>query len=213
MNLLLNIIDETDKSTVSELLADNKHVCYVIEDAGQEGEKVMGETRIPSGTYDVIPRREGGFYNRYVKRFGHDFVPWIIGVPNFTWILFHVGNTHIDTRGCLLPCSAYYRDNQGHYVGINSTDAYVRLYQAIKRALGKNMAVKLTVNREYKPAPAPAPEDEQELEEVIAEIRPQPPQPTIPTDRSGCAYSTTTLLLMYAIIMTTLWLYLKSPIS
>ena len=43
-------------------------LCYTLEDEDRT-EKVAGETRVPSGTYAVTLRKEGGFHERYAHRF------------------------------------------------------------------------------------------------------------------------------------------------
>ena len=43
-------------------------LCYTLEDE-QRALKVKGETRIPAGIYDIQFRKEGGFHNKYSKRF------------------------------------------------------------------------------------------------------------------------------------------------
>ena len=48
-----------------------KFLCYTLEDEYRE-EKVMGETRIPSGTYNITLRTTGGFHGRYVKEVWRD---------------------------------------------------------------------------------------------------------------------------------------------
>lgn len=50
-------------------------------------------SRIPEGVYKVR--------KRYSQRFGDHFE--VLGVPDRTLILFHVGNFPDDTDGCILP--------------------------------------------------------------------------------------------------------------
>jgi len=58
-----------------------------------EGEKIKGQTAIPLGTYKVIL----SFSHRFQK-----VMPEVLGVPNFTGIRIHGGNTDADTLGCPL---------------------------------------------------------------------------------------------------------------
>ena len=78
-------------------------ICYVLEDQ-QQTKKVMHETRIPAGTYEIKLRNVGGFHARYTKRYGdmHKGCLHIIDVPNFKYILIHTGNTDDHTSGCLI---------------------------------------------------------------------------------------------------------------
>ena len=80
-----------------------KFLAYTLEDEKRD-EKVMSETRIPAGTYEVKLRTEGGHHNKYASRYGsmHKGMLWLQDVPNFKWILIHCGNTDEHTAGCLL---------------------------------------------------------------------------------------------------------------
>ena len=44
-------------------------LCYTLEDEYRE-EKIMGETRIPAGTYRITLRKTGGFHGRYLTKYG-----------------------------------------------------------------------------------------------------------------------------------------------
>jgi hypothetical protein len=74
---------------------------YTLEDEDRTV-KVFGETRIPNGRYQVKFRNVGGFHERYLKKYGADFhkgMLWVKNVPNFEYILIHVGNDDDDTAG------------------------------------------------------------------------------------------------------------------
>ena len=90
-------------ATISKVNVDGQFVCFGLEDE-YRAEKVANETRIPAGQYKVGVRREGGFHARYSERFAdiHRGMLHILDVPNFEFILVHVGNTDEDTAGCLL---------------------------------------------------------------------------------------------------------------
>ena len=65
-----------------------KFLCFTLEDEARET-KVKGETRIPAGIYNLELRNEGGFNERYVKKFGsiHKGMIHVLNVPNFDYIL------------------------------------------------------------------------------------------------------------------------------
>jgi hypothetical protein len=90
-------------ATISKVNVDGAFVCFGLEDEYRE-QKVASETRIPAGRYKVNLRREGGFHTRYAGRFPsfHKGMLHVTGVPGFTFILIHIGNTDEDTAGCLL---------------------------------------------------------------------------------------------------------------
>lgn len=112
-------------------------LCYTLEDEKRDV-KVMGETRIPKGTYKIILRKHGGFHEKYTKRYSdfHIGMLHIIDVPNFKHILIHTGNTDEHTAGCLIvgntqKHNGLYKDG---FVG-ESVNAYKRIYPPIAKAI------------------------------------------------------------------------------
>ena len=112
-------------------------LCYTLEDEAR-ALKVRGETRVPAGTYQIKLRTEGGFHDRYTKRFAgmHKGMLHVIDVPNFKWILIHTGNTDEHTAGCLLLGDSQENNIiiKDGFVG-KSTNAYKRIYPNIAKAL------------------------------------------------------------------------------
>ena len=121
-------------------------LCYTLEDE-RRALKVRGETRVPQGTYSIKLRTEGGFHERYKKRFGalHKGMLHVINVPGFEYILIHTGNTDEHTAGCLLV-----GDSQENNVIIKdgfigkSTNAYKRIYKDISTAIINKEEVTIT---------------------------------------------------------------------
>lgn len=74
--------------------------CFSLEDRYRQ-DKVMGDTRIPAGTYPLKWRRVGRFAERWKKR-GYPGALQLHDVPGFTTILLHAGNTAAQTAGCVL---------------------------------------------------------------------------------------------------------------
>ena len=108
---------------------------YTLEDE-ERSVKVFGETRIPNGRYNVALRSIGGFDKRYSNKYGVDFhkgMLWVKDVPNFEYILIHVGNDDGDTAGCLLTGMTNNADEKGFIGG--STDAYKKIYPPIRDAI------------------------------------------------------------------------------
>jgi|TARA_R100000152_G_C6725539_1_gene150855 hypothetical protein len=136
-NGILYLVDEIENDT------QRKFLCYTLEDEKRD-EKVRGETRIPSGTYKIELRKEGGFHNKYSKRFSgiHRGMLHITNVPNFEYILIHCGNTDEHTAGCLLVGDSQ-ENNQivkNGFIG-KSANAYKRIYPLIAEALEANETV------------------------------------------------------------------------
>ena len=100
--------------------------------------KVKGETRIPAGTYKIKLRNEGGFNQRYNKRYPsiHRGMLHIIDVPGFEYILIHVGNSDEHTAGCLLVGDSQENNqvNKNGFIG-SSGNAYKRIYPLIADAV------------------------------------------------------------------------------
>jgi hypothetical protein len=106
--------------------------------------KVMGETRVPNGIAYLGLRREGGFHNRYLKKYGSKFHKGMICVYNsshwklklggmvFQYVLFHAGNTERDTSACTLP--NYILDFQ-KFTGQKSAAAYRDIYPEIAQSI------------------------------------------------------------------------------
>lgn len=204
----LRHLGQSNDSTVSALeTSTGEHLCYIIED-GPRLVKVKHHTRIPAGTYEILARTDPGsrFLQRYSKSFSHRFVPHIIGVPGFTWILLHIGNSISDTSGCLLPNERYYKLGND-YIGKNSTDAYLDLYKYLDALFSNG-------HRVYIEAARGEVEKEPEASEVllpevsptpIAVVEPEPPvivaEPAKPTvdappekKKPGCATAVFLLL-------------------
>ena len=118
-------------------------LCYTLEDE-RRVLKVRGETRVPSGTYKIELRTEGGFHEKYKKKYGgfHKGMLHVTNVPNFEYILIHTGNTDEHTAGCLLV-----GDSQENNIIIKdgfigkSVNAYKRIYPNISRAIERNEEV------------------------------------------------------------------------
>jgi len=119
-------------ATLSEVKIDGVRHCYGLEDE-HRGIKVDGETRIPTGAYKIGIRAEGGFHNRYSKKFAdiHQGMLQVLDVPGFEFILIHVGNTDDDTAGCLLVGCDWQGGSAQEFRVVSSVVAYKALYQAV----------------------------------------------------------------------------------
>jgi len=118
-------------------------LCYTLEDE-KRALKVRGETRVPAGTYKIELRKEGGFHNKYKKKYGslHKGMLHVTNVPNFEYILIHTGNSDEHTAGCLLLGDSQENNNiiKDGFIG-KSVNAYKRVYPYIVKALELNQEV------------------------------------------------------------------------
>ena len=133
-------------ATNSLLFIDGEFECYGLEDEYRDV-KVMHETCIPEGEYEIKLRTEGGFHSRYVAKYGdfHKGMLHVQDVPGFEYILIHTGNTDEHTSGCLIVGDSQ-ENNQlkkDGFIG-RSTQAYKRIYPAIAQALLDGEEVTIT---------------------------------------------------------------------
>jgi hypothetical protein len=120
----------TDESTIGRLTV-GKNIYFTLEDTWR-AHKIPGETRIPAGGYDLALRNEGRMTGRYKKRYPdmHRGMIWLRDVPNFTFVYLHVGNTHLDTDGCIIVGR-----NAGAGVVYSSRSAYEEIYPVVADAI------------------------------------------------------------------------------
>ena len=130
------------------LLIDDIFECYTLEDQYQEV-KVMHETCIPEGTYDIEFRKTGGFHAKYSERYknAHYGMLHVQDVPNFTYILIHTGNTDEHTSGCLIVGETQQdlEVSKDGFIG-SSTLAYKKMYAKVAGQLlqGKKVTIEYT---------------------------------------------------------------------
>ena len=137
LGLLFLVNDETNHKDF---------LCFTLEDEKRET-KVYGETRIPEGTYKIEYRKEGGYHNKYSKRFPdiHRGMLQLMDVPFFEYILIHCGNSDDDTDGCLLVGNVISQNiTKDGFLG-QSTDCYKRIYPIICDVLDsqKHLSIKI----------------------------------------------------------------------
>lgn len=130
------------------LFIDEVFECFTLEDQYQD-KKVFGETCIPEGTYPVEFRKEGGFHNRYSTKYDfHKGMLEIKDIPNFKWVLFHLGNTDENTAGCVLVGDTQ-QDldvSKDGFIG-SSGNAYKKFYPKVATALENGESVSLIVSK------------------------------------------------------------------
>jgi len=138
----------TSTRTVSRMDIDGNPFCFILEDAIRET-KIPSETCIPAGRYQVIRRYHGRFYENYKKRFGHNHVFEIVGIPNYSDVLYHIGNDIQDTRGCQLTAQDVSFETMGRpkIIVRRSTEAYLAFYDALTKEFDAGKDVFVTVVR------------------------------------------------------------------
>jgi hypothetical protein len=87
MKIELKRFEFGDTYTVGRLYVNGVYECYTLEG------KVPSRESIPTGTYDVIVT-----YSKEFKR----YLPSILGNPNREDTRIRMGNSSLDTEGCIL---------------------------------------------------------------------------------------------------------------
>lgn len=151
MELTVKRFADNGDTTMGALYINNTFACFTIEDE-ERIEKVMKETRVPEGTYNVALRSEGGHHAKYTTKYGsmhrgmlciYNASDWKLVTPNmsFQYILIHTGNTDEHTAGCLLTNDGLDGKN---YVGNSSVNAYKRIYPIVRDAILAGEKVTIT---------------------------------------------------------------------
>jgi hypothetical protein len=84
--------------------------------------KIFGETAIPNGNYPLIM----SFSNRFQQ-----YMPEVLNVPGFAGIRWHVGNSDVDTLGCLL-LGTYDPNVKKNWISASKV-AVAKVYAVIKK--------------------------------------------------------------------------------
>jgi len=103
--------------------------------------KVKGKTAIPIGTYAITLKEQSPkFRLRYWAKFCDGYLPTILGVPCFSRVLIHVGNTVKDTEACVLV-----GNNRVKGKVLDSAYTFERLYKKLKAADDRGETLSITI--------------------------------------------------------------------
>lgn len=146
MKLSLYRLHGGKESTIGALYIDGVFCCFTLEDE-YRAIKVKGETRIPSGTFKILLRKEGGFHEKYAIKFPaiHKGMLWLQDVPNFQFILLHIGNNDLDSAGCILLGDSVKQNITDKGMLAESSIAYQRIYPIIANELEKGGIVTIEI--------------------------------------------------------------------
>ena len=116
------------ESTLSQLYINGIFQCYLLEDKIREV-KIASQTAIPKGVFNLKLNTHGAKNVDYKKAFGklHQGMIEISGLPNFSFVYIHTGNTIKDTAGCPL-CGFGFGFVDGNYQVSQSVAAYKMIY-------------------------------------------------------------------------------------
>lgn len=133
MIITVNRFARHKKSTLGTMLINGNFEAFTLEDA-ERCEKISGMTAIPEGSYQVKFREEDTpLTKRYQERFSwFTYHLHLQDVPNYQFVYIHVGNTQLDTEGCLLVGDTAINDPNKEESKIGkSVQSFTRLYQMI----------------------------------------------------------------------------------
>lgn len=121
-------VAEAKQSTLSQLYIDDIFQCYLLEDKIRDV-KIPKQTAIPKGNYTLRLNTWGGMNAEYRQKFPklHKGMIEINGLPNFSFVYIHIGNTYRQTAGCPL-CGFGFEMVNGDYQVLRSKDAYQMIY-------------------------------------------------------------------------------------
>lgn len=150
MDIQVKRYSDGGDSTLGLIFIDGTFEGYTLEDEHRDI-KVMHETRIPAGSYQIKFREEPAskFNQRYQSKFPwFTWHLWLQDVPNFTYIYIHQGVTDDHTSGCILVGdSANNNVTNGGRLGGTDT-AFKRIYLQVSAALMAGDEVWITITDE-----------------------------------------------------------------
>ena len=136
------------QSTLSQLYINGIFQCYLLEDKIREV-KIASETAIPKGVFSLKLNTNGAKNVDYKKAFGklHEGMIEILGLPNFSFVYIHTGNTIKETAGCPL-CGFGFQIVDGDFQVSQSIAAYKMIYPKLA-ALAKDPSNKFTIENNF----------------------------------------------------------------
>ena len=136
MELTLKRIALRSEYTIGKLYVNGEYVADTIEDTVRDldkdgkfanGEvKIPGKTAIPYGRYEITMKVKSPKYSNFSKyswaKKYDGYLPRLLNVPHFDGVLIHVGNSALDSEGCIIV-------GENKVVGkvINSVNTFRRL--------------------------------------------------------------------------------------
>lgn len=135
MELILTRIAKKKGYTIGRLSIGHTPFCDTLEptwrDYAHGGRKIKGRSAIPEGRYAVVIS-----WSPKMKQ----WLPILLGVPMFSGIRIHAGNTASDTEGCILV-----GENLKRGMVLNSNTWLHRLKRKIVEAKDRGEAVWITI--------------------------------------------------------------------
>ena len=155
MELTLKRIALRSEYTIGKLYVNGEYVCDTIEDTVRDldkdgkfanGEvKIPGKTAIPYGRYEITMKVKSPKYSNFSKyswaKKYDGYLPRLLNVSQFDGVLMHVGNSALDSEGCIIV-------GENKVVGkvINSVNTFRRLMdECLVPAKKRNENIVITI--------------------------------------------------------------------
>ena len=136
------------QSTLSQLYINGIFQCYLLEDKIRQV-KIAFQTAIPTGVFELKLNTWGAKNVDYKKAFGklHQGMIEISGLPNFSFVYIHTGNTIKETAGCPL-CGFGFQFADGDFQVSQSIAAYKMIYPKLA-ALAKDSSNQFAIENNF----------------------------------------------------------------
>ncbi len=127
-------------------MLNGNFACYTLEDPYQS-KKIHGVTRIPGGIYTVGLQQSGALHDAYKIKFPslHKGMLNIQDVPGFQGVMLHIGNSAVNTSGCILVGDEANNNTLREGYLRNSSNAYERTYPLVAEAIEACERVQLLI--------------------------------------------------------------------
>lgn len=129
IQVILYRIGEFDEQTYGVLAFGKRPRFVTVEDLWKENQRNI--SCIPVGSYTARAYDSPSFGETYI----------VDNVPGRSGILFHPGNSHADTRGCILVGSSY-ASEPGSSGIVNSRVAFAKFLRLLKDVSEFNLDVR-----------------------------------------------------------------------
>ena len=152
MELYLDRAWKKDTYTIGTLFIGNKKFSDTLEDTDRgldnsmtlaeiQKIKVYGETAIPAGKYEIRLTQSDRFAKKEWARMTQGKIPELIGVPGFSRVRIHPGNSNKDTLGCILVGA----NTKKGWVSRSQTTYYDLVLNHLLPAVRKNEKIWITI--------------------------------------------------------------------
>ncbi len=129
IQIIINRVCEAEDETYGVMIIGGRPRFVTLERGWRDNER--GVSCIPVGEYECVEHDSPKFGSTYLVK----------GVPSRSHILFHAGNTSVDTEGCILIGSSF-NPNLGGSGITSSRDAFLKFLRLLKDQKSFQLSIK-----------------------------------------------------------------------